>query len=473
MSIKSPTPDPITAKRGSGKIVITNVTGTSTSSISVPEMTLSNVYSAANQIIANQASNFPAFLSINFQRVRTRDELQIALNASVDFLIVSAAASFNFNSTDTVARFLVTLNQSFYTLVYERPSNPSEFFHSSVTVDQLKSSVGNGNPPVYISQVNYGRVFHLLIEADASSSELSTSISTDFIFGGGSGSVKHLTDFNNLRVQAFAMGGDQSEAISAVLGGLNNLTTFLNSLKAGNQINSAVPLSYSVRAVSNDKLVKNAFITDYTFTECIPTGTGPCVPSPISPVADQQLPNGCEVTPHPFTWNFNWTDCAGATDYQIVIGHPNISTYRNETLSNTTTYSFNPPQPFSSSAYYSHWYWMVRAKTNGVWGEYSPVATFTVEPINSDCLTGIRLYEHPNYQGDSRWFSVDTPNLDDGNINFADVASSVRIYNLLKVRLYDFKNYGGPMIEITQDTPDLRTRNFNDLTGSIDFTPFR
>jgi hypothetical protein len=104
---------------------------------------------------------------------------------------------------------------------------------------------------------------------------------------------------------------------------------------------------------------------------------------------------------------------------------------------------------------------------------YSLVATFRVEPINTACQTGTRLYEHPNYQGDSRWFTSDTPDLDLGTINFADVASSIRIYNLQGVRCYDFVNYGGAMLQVTQDIPDLRNHNFNDRIGSLDFYPHR
>lgn len=195
-------------------------------------------------------------------------------------------------------------------------------------------------------------------------------------------------------------------------------------------------------------------------------------PSPLSPIANQQLPNGCEVTPHPFTWNFGWNGCPGATEYNIVIGHPNISIYKDVIVSNTTSYSFQPSQPFSS-AYNENWYWRVRAKTNGVWGKFSTNATFKVEPINSACITGLRLYQHPNYAGDSRYFTKDTPDLDLGTINFADVASSIRIYNIAKVRCYDGKNYTGAMLEVTGDMPDLRNNNFNDRIGSIDFYPFK
>ncbi len=82
---------------------------------------------------------------------------------------------------------------------------------------------------------------------------------------------------------------------------------------------------------------------------------------------------------------------------------------------------------------------------------------------------GIRLFEHPNYKGDSRLFEVDVPDLDLGTINFADVASSIQIVGSAKVRVYDGHNYTGGWMEVSQNIPDLRTKKWNDKIGSIKF----
>jgi hypothetical protein len=88
---------------------------------------------------------------------------------------------------------------------------------------------------------------------------------------------------------------------------------------------------------------------------------------------------------------------------------------------------------------------------------------------------GVRLYEHPDYDGDSRYFSCSAvpssitgvSNLDLDNINFADVASSVQLYNVKKVVLYDQMNYGPDSLVLTGDISNLSDRGFNDKTGSL------
>lgn len=81
----------------------------------------------------------------------------------------------------------------------------------------------------------------------------------------------------------------------------------------------------------------------------------------------------------------------------------------------------------------------------------------------------IRLYEHPNFEGDSRYFETDVPDLDYGKINFADVASSVKLVGVLSVKLYDGHNFTGAMIEVKGDISDLTNMGFNDRIGSLRF----
>lgn len=270
-SITSPTPDRIIAKRGTGKVVINNITGTFHSSESVPEVTISNILGAANKIIADQPDKFPANLAISIERVRTKEEFALRLQANASFFgLFSSSASFNFDENDVYSRFLVTLNQAFYALIFERPPRVQDFFHPDVTPGDLAPFIGPNNPPAYISSVTYGRIFYLLIESTEDWRSMSGSISADFLFGGASGSFKHISELKNLRVQAFAFGGDKDEALNAVLGGLSNLQSFLTSLKAGAQIRSALPLSYVLRSVRSDKVVKNGLATEYVIKDCAP-----------------------------------------------------------------------------------------------------------------------------------------------------------------------------------------------------------
>lgn len=270
-SIQFPTPDPIIARRAGGTIIINNITGTPLSSVTLPEVTHSNVIAAANEIIRNQSDRFPADGAISFARVRSKEELALKLGASASFFgLFNSRAKFEISDKYDVSTFIVTLNQSFYTLVFERPTRAADFFHEEVTANDLKPFAGAGNYPVYVSSVTYGRTFCLLVSAVEDAEMMKGSLSASFVFGGFKGNFTHVSSLKGLYVQAFALGGDSREALNAVIGGIGSLDNFIASLRNAADIRLAKPLSYAVRSVQSATLVKNEVNTKFTVSDCAP-----------------------------------------------------------------------------------------------------------------------------------------------------------------------------------------------------------
>lgn len=82
-------------------------------------------------------------------------------------------------------------------------------------------------------------------------------------------------------------------------------------------------------------------------------------------------------------------------------------------------------------------------------------------------IQGVVLYQHPNYKGDYRYFDKDVPDLDLGTINFADVTSSFRLYNIKEIIFYDGNNYTGASLVVTKDNLDVTIIGWNDRIGSL------
>jgi len=269
-TIQQPTPERIIARRGSGKINIDNVTGSTTPSVTVDEVGMGTCLEAANKVIGSQPEDFPARLTVDYARVRTQQELAAKISASASFLgLFKSSAKFDWSEETDNTVVLVTLKQSFYTLVFERPSVMSDFFHPDVTADDLRPFVGPGNPPVYVSSVTYGRVFYLLIESSEEKDSVETAVSASFLGFGGSGKYRAVGELADVRIQAFALGGSAQAALDAVFGGLESTQSFVNSLKEGSAIGSAIPLSYCMRSVLSDRLVRNADAMTYSIKECV------------------------------------------------------------------------------------------------------------------------------------------------------------------------------------------------------------
>jgi len=462
-------PDPITAPRGPGEIVLTNASGNPLSSVHVNIMGLSEVTAAINNLVAARAPNeFPADFYFGARTVRSTQELQVQAEASGGFMdAFSASTRFSYEESEQRTWFLVVLRQKYYTVVYERPQLASEFFADGVTVEDLKPYIGPGNPPVYVHSVSYGRVFYFLVSTTDSRNALEIAVNASF-FGvvDAGGGFKDVTTLRDKRLEGFAYGGSAQGALEALNAGWQRSSSVFRELTREVDIRFAKPVSYVVRSVYNDKLVRNALATEYRIDDCAPANVT-CVPGILQPGPGEALDNGCAHVPDNINWTFSWTPCVAATEYELLVNQAQRGTIINTSLTGTSyTHTFNSPFTDLFS-----WTWMVRAKQDGVWGDWSPVVSFRLESLNTDCETGVDLYEAINYGGRKLRLTANTPSV--SPFGFNDVTSSVRLHNITAVTLYEADGYGGRSITLTADTPSIHVNpyGFGDAVSSVKIVP--
>lgn len=82
-------------------------------------------------------------------------------------------------------------------------------------------------------------------------------------------------------------------------------------------------------------------------------------------------------------------------------------------------------------------------------------------------IQGVVLYENKDYKGNYHYFDKNIPDLDVGNINFNDMASSLRLNNIKEVILYEDRYYRGTSITIKANRIDLDPSGWNDRVSSI------
>ncbi|MGH8014866.1 MAG: thiol-activated cytolysin family protein, partial [Candidatus Zixiibacteriota bacterium] len=273
-SLDNATPDPIPVKRGPGTVVMVIDNGADSVSRTIPEMSLSGVFNAKNQIIAENPGILPARFAFTFEQVYSREQLALALDVSFENLYSDVTSSLSFSTDQEYNRFMVKLDQSYFTIAYQLPTSIAEIFDPSVTPQQLAQYVGPGNPAAFISSVTYGRKFYLLIESTSSRTEMDASINASFgaavTQGTIGGNVKYVSQLENVRIKAYALGGEQGAALGAITSNFDSLKSFL---ARGGDIRTGVALSYVVRSLAQpDKIVKVKVATEYDIVNCVPVG---------------------------------------------------------------------------------------------------------------------------------------------------------------------------------------------------------
>ncbi|HVH40762.1 MAG TPA: thiol-activated cytolysin family protein [Labilithrix sp.] len=271
--------DPVPVKRAPGTITLTIASGGSgVYHQQMERPSLSAAMEAQNAILATYEGATPAKFSYAFQSIYSSEQLAVAVDANVKGTNWAAAASLSVDKKDEKSRFLIQFTQEYFTMAFDPPQGAAGVFDPSVTSKDLEPYAQNGNPPVYVASVTYGRIFYILFESTASQLDLEAAVS-----GSYSGSVsvdasvaaKYKTMINESTVKAYGLGGSAEMAIDAVSGSTTDqferIQKFLTTGANFDKKNPGVPISYTIRHLTDASQVKLALTTEYTAKDCAPT----------------------------------------------------------------------------------------------------------------------------------------------------------------------------------------------------------
>lgn len=265
-SLNTSTPDVIAVKRGGGIVSIDIINGSGAVAVSLNEIKKSSITQALNDIIYENNKIMPARFTFQHEVVKTQEELALSLGLSVDAWGVSVASNIGFSNTANTNHYIVALKQSFYTMSFDIPTNYADLFGPKVKPMDLAKYVSPGNPACYVSDVTYGRVYYLLIESTSSLNSMSTAITASYSSVSGTVNASYLSSLENLNVKVMALGGETTSTFSSIEA--SDLTTLTDMLGQSADIQTGVPLSYVVRTVYSNKLVKNKLDLEYTINDC-------------------------------------------------------------------------------------------------------------------------------------------------------------------------------------------------------------
>ncbi len=265
-SLNSSTPEVVAVARGGGIVSIDIINGSGSVAVPLTEIRKSSVTQALNDIIYENNKVMPARFTLQHEAVKTQDELALSLGLSLDAWGVSIASNLGFSTGSGLNHYLVALRQSFYTMSFDIPTNYNELFAPTVKPMDLAKYVGPNNPACYVSDVTYGRVFYLLIESKSSLDSMSSAISASYSTYSGTVNASYLNSLVDLNVKVMALGGETVNTFTSI--DASELTSLTYLLGQSANIQTGVPLSYVVRTVYNNKLVKNKLDVEYTINDC-------------------------------------------------------------------------------------------------------------------------------------------------------------------------------------------------------------
>ncbi|MBX2846256.1 MAG: thiol-activated cytolysin family protein [Saprospiraceae bacterium] len=268
-------PAPIVAKRADGTISYNLNDGNPQSFFYVDEVKKSEIQNAMNEIISTSTGVVPSKFVLDIQQVHSQSQLGVEMGLNAEAYTAKIGGSMNFSadisSEQKYNRFLVKLNQEYYTMTFDIPTSDDEWFDPSVTTEQLSTYIQADNPATFVHSVTYGRIFYMLIESTSSAKDMRTSLEASYSsFNNeisGSVDINRFNELENTNIKVMAYGGDAQGSIE--LAGATSIQEIADKLAESTDIRAGLPISYVVRSVKRpDKIVGTTLATEYDLTTC-------------------------------------------------------------------------------------------------------------------------------------------------------------------------------------------------------------
>ncbi len=252
-------------------VSLENIDGARSAVMEAP--TLSAFREALAGILSQDVTgSTPADIYSEIESVHSEDQLSMALGASVSVtgLPGQLAASFDFSDQEIKSRYLVKYVQAYYTVDIDQPRAPSDFFAPEVRAADLRDAVGQGNPPLYVSSVTFGRVILFTFESTYSATELGAAL--EFVYAGGADvsgdvSVTYRDIVSRSKITAYILGGSGGEAARS-LGSYEDLIDFIQGGGDYSRESPGAPIAYKLAYLADNEPARMSFADEYEAIEC-------------------------------------------------------------------------------------------------------------------------------------------------------------------------------------------------------------
>ncbi|GJQ06848.1 hypothetical protein CAPN010_10060 [Capnocytophaga cynodegmi] len=248
--------------------ISTSLIGDKTS-FTVENPKLSTVRDGVSSLLTRNFDTPAANITYSYEEVHSESHLKIALGAGYNGTSTSVKGNFSFNKEDKLNRFVVKIQQVFYTLDIDLPQQASDFFPENFDYSQYLAN--EKEKPLFISSIKMGRVFLLGIETSLSKTEAEAKIQASFLGGkitaDAEAAFKSLSQ--NSTIRGRVLGGNSKLAGQAIRD-IAEVKNFLEEGATFSRQNPGIPISYKLRELGTNLPFKTVIYSKYLKTDSSP-----------------------------------------------------------------------------------------------------------------------------------------------------------------------------------------------------------
>lgn len=236
--------------------------------------TTSGMQEAMNTLVEKWTKNYSSSHSVparvQYESTTAYSMNQLKAKFGADFEKAGAPLKIDFEAVQKGEKQIEVVNfkQIYYTATFDAPTNPAAVFDKSVTPEDLKQrGVDSQTPPVYVSNVSYGRQIYVKFESTSKSTELKAAINAVIKGATIAPNSEWSRLLKNTSVTAVIVGGNASGAAKVVTGTVENLKELIREGADFSAQSPAVPISYKTAFLKDNAQATLQNSTDYIETK--------------------------------------------------------------------------------------------------------------------------------------------------------------------------------------------------------------
>ncbi len=214
---------------------------------------LSSFREIRNQILAQGTTGAtPAQISYDIETIKSSSQLDVSVGAGVDWTgVIDLDSLFEWGDSGLENKYLFDFTQTYYTVDLDTPLRPAGLFDASTTVADAAIYMGEGNPPMYVQSISYGRRVLFGLETNESLEQVTaavdaavaTVLDVDV-------DVADMDALSGSKITATVLGGDGDGAVKTVLG-IEQLLEFITAGGNYSAESPGVPIAYKLAYLDN------------------------------------------------------------------------------------------------------------------------------------------------------------------------------------------------------------------------------
>ncbi len=272
---------PITIPRAGSTLTISGLT-LGNVNVPVSEISLANVSQALNDRFHQDMAQATA-ANFTFLSDQAYSSSQWAFKVGIDVTVapvpVSIAASLSVGSDSYKNNVVARFNQVYYSVTFPPPDRPFSVFKDGECFEDPDGQIGADNPPLYVSNVSYGRQVYFFVQSSYGSNYVEAALKAAGNFEGAakvelSSGLTYKQIMSNSTVSYSVRGGDANTSLQPITAPADQIFDKIKEIITNNRVTTfslaspAVPVAYSLRYLSDNSTPQTSLDTEYQSLDC-------------------------------------------------------------------------------------------------------------------------------------------------------------------------------------------------------------